>query len=164
MWGRNVKSHISLWGKMFIFHATHLLIKAWKIGAYKWRGLFIEVEDRLPYFITKLLSSFCLKTSNATYLYNSSYCSKTNSLFLIFIINMKRDSDWTMSVQSLSLFMFIINIRKRDSDWTMSVHPFPISFMFRNQSILCDQRMIHTQELNILPRHWYLAQVTNFSP
>ena len=141
MWGKHVKSHISLWCKMFIFHATHLLIKAWKIGAYKWRGLFIEVEDRLPYFITKLLSSFCLKTSNATYLYNSSYCSKTNSLFLIFIINMKRDSDWTMSV-----------------------HPFPISFMFRNQSILCDQRMIHTQELNILPRHWYLAQVTNFSP
>lgn len=44
----------------------------------------------------------------------------------------------------------------------MSVHPFPISFMFRNQSILCDQRMIHTQELDILPRHWYLAQVSSF--
>ena len=141
MWGRNVKSHISLWCKMFIFHATHLLIKAWKIGAYKWRGLFIEVEDRLPYFITKLLSSFCLKTSNATYLYDSSYCSKTNSPFLIFVIN-----------------------TKRDSDWTVLVHPFPISFMFRNQSILCDQRMIHTKELDILPRHWYLAQVTSFSP
>ena len=141
MWGKNVKSHILLWCKMFIFHVTHLLIKAWKIGAYEWKGLFIEVGDRLPYFITKLLSSFCLKTSNATYFYDSSYCSKINSHFLLFVINMERDSYWTMSV-----------------------HPFPISFMFRNQSILCDQRMIHTQELDILPRHWYLAQVSSFSP
>ena len=128
MWGKNVKSHILLQCKMSIFHATHLLIKAWKIGAYKWRDLFIEVGDWLLYFITKLLSSFCLKTSNATYLHDSSYCSKTNYPFLIFVIN-----------------------PKRDSNWTMSVHPFPISFMFRNQSILCDQRMIHT-------RVWYPAQ------
>ena len=131
MWGKHVKSHISLWCKMFIFHATHLLIKAWKIGAYKWRGLFIEVEDRLPYFITKLLSSFCLKTSNSTYLYDSSYCSKTNSPFLIFVIN-----------------------TKRDSDWTVSVHPFPISFMFRNQ------KSVHSlwSEDDPHTRAWYRAQ------